>query len=115
MASWRRRSWPSDVKDGIGRSGTAPYAVQVFQIAAMDISARCGQKPGARVAARKTKYLVTCADQFRDNPGADESCWGNNVFSGAGGVLREFSIWWFSRDVLVFLPSCHGASTLRHK
>ena len=63
-----------DVKDGIGRSGAAAEAFQVFQIAAMDISAGCGQRLGARIAARKTEHLVACADKFRDNPGTDESC-----------------------------------------
>ena len=47
-----------DMKDGVGRSGTAAKAFQVFQIAAMDISASCGQRLGARVAARKTEHLV---------------------------------------------------------
>src|SRR5579862_660982 len=64
----------SDVKDGIGRSGAATEAFQVLQIAAMDFSASCDQRLGARIAACKTEHLVTCADQFRDNPGTDESC-----------------------------------------
>jgi hypothetical protein len=63
-----------DVKNGIGHSGTGTEAFQVFQIAAMDISACRGQKLGARIAARETEHLVACADQFRDNPGTDESC-----------------------------------------
>jgi hypothetical protein len=63
-----------DVNDGIGRSGTAAEALQVFQIAAMDFSAGCGQRLGARIAASKTEYPVACAYQFRDNPGTDESC-----------------------------------------
>src|SRR5579863_4222561 len=64
----------SDVKDGIGGSGAATEAFQVLQIAAMDFSASCDQRLGARIAACKTEHLVTCADQFRDNPGTDESC-----------------------------------------
>jgi hypothetical protein len=63
-----------DVKDGIGRSGTAAEAFQVFQITALYLSPGCGQRLGARIAASKTEHLVTCADQFRDDPGTDESC-----------------------------------------
>jgi hypothetical protein len=40
------------VNNGIGRSGTAAEAFQVFQIAAMDFSAGCDQRLGARIAAR---------------------------------------------------------------
>jgi hypothetical protein len=63
-----------DVKDGVGRSRTAAEAFQVLQIAAMDFGALCGQKLGARIAASKPEHLVPRADEFRDNPGADESC-----------------------------------------
>jgi hypothetical protein len=51
-----------DMKNGIGHSRTAAEACQVFQIAAMDCSAGCDQRLGARIAARKTEHLVTCAD-----------------------------------------------------
>jgi hypothetical protein len=40
----------------------------------MDISAGCGQRLGARIAARKTEHLVACADEFRDNSGPNETC-----------------------------------------
>jgi hypothetical protein len=35
---------------------------------------RLRPETGARIAASKTEHLVTCADQFRDDPGTDESC-----------------------------------------
>jgi hypothetical protein len=64
----------SCVNNTVGCGGTAAEAFQVFQIATLHISAGCGQKLGARIAASKTEHLVTCSDQFRDNPGAEEPC-----------------------------------------
>jgi hypothetical protein len=52
----------SCVNNGVGCCCTAAEALQVFQIAAMDISADCGQRLGAPIAASKTEHLVACAD-----------------------------------------------------
>jgi len=40
---------------------------------------------------------------------------GGANFSGTGSVVMDCEIWAFSREVLVFLPSCQGASTVKHR
>ena len=35
--------------------------------------------------------------------------------TGTGSAVTECEIWLFSRDVLEFLPSCHGASTVKQR
>ena len=47
--------------------------------------------------------------------GADESCCGKTEVTGIGAAVNDELIWWFSREVVVFLPSCHGASTVKHR
>lgn len=47
--------------------------------------------------------------------GVDEFCCGRRVFSGIGGVLREYLICWFFCDVLVFLFSCYGVSIVKYR
>jgi hypothetical protein len=64
----------SDVKDGVGCGCSTAQAFQILQIALMYLSSSGDQRLRARIAARKTEYLVACTDEFRDNPGTDESC-----------------------------------------
>jgi hypothetical protein len=62
------------VNDGIGCGSSAAQAFQIFQVASLYLSPNGGQRPAALIAARKTEHLMACADEFRDNPGTDESC-----------------------------------------
>jgi hypothetical protein len=72
-----RKSCPvvpeSNVKDGIGCGSSCAQAFQIFQIPSLCLSSVRDQRLGARVAARKAEHLVTCADEFRDNSGSNET------------------------------------------
>ena len=61
------------------------------------------------------RYRPVAVTRRHCSSGADESCCGRMVVSGTGSAVSECEIWEFSRDVLVFLPSCHGASTVKHR
>lgn len=54
----------SSVNDSIGRGGPATQGFEVFQIALMDLGARCEQRLRACFAAREPQHLVTCVDEF---------------------------------------------------
>ena len=63
-----------DVKNGIRRSAPLRRLSRSSRSPRLYLSPGCGQRLGARIAARKTEHLVASADKFRDNPGTDESC-----------------------------------------
>jgi hypothetical protein len=64
----------SCVNNGVGCGGSVAQAFQVLEITSLYLSAGVGQRLSARIAARKTEYMVACADKFRDDPGTDETC-----------------------------------------
>ena len=72
----------------------------------------------AAITRSRGQHLSFPADTGRwRSPAATASGAGNPVsakeVTGTGSADSEASIWWFSLDVRVFLPSCHGASTVR--
>ena len=57
----------------IGGGRAAAQAVEIFQIAAMHLSARSEKRLGAGVGTRKSKHLMARRDQFLNDGSADKS------------------------------------------
>jgi hypothetical protein len=66
------------VDDGIAGGCPTAQAFQVFQIAAMHLRAGGCEQLGALIAARKTKHLVACVDELRNESRTDEACRARN-------------------------------------
>ena len=56
------------------RGGGAPaQAVEVLKVAAKGLGARCGKRLGARIRAGEAEHLMTRADEFLNDGGADKA------------------------------------------
>jgi hypothetical protein len=62
------------VDDSVSRGGSAAEAFEIFKMAAVDFGAGGGEGLSARVAAGKTKNLMSASNEIGDEGRSDESC-----------------------------------------
>jgi hypothetical protein len=60
------------VDDTVGGGGSTAQAFQVFKITPVDLGTSGDERLGARIAARHSQYLMSCADQLLNNGRTNE-------------------------------------------
>ena len=62
-----------EVNDAVGLSGGIPQAVEIIEIAASHLRPGGGERSRRCIRAGQPEHLMTCAQELRNNGGADLS------------------------------------------